>query len=64
VIWLNVGILHHAGPFSWYVTLARRLAGHGFYSLRIDLSGSPHRRHARPAGTHQAHLRLPENQHG
>jgi pimeloyl-ACP methyl ester carboxylesterase len=39
VVWLNAGLLHHVGPFGWYVTLARRLAGHGFVNFRFDLSG-------------------------
>ena len=39
VFWLNAGVLHHVGPFGWYTTLARRLAGLGFLSLRFDLSG-------------------------
>ena len=46
VLWLNAGMIHHVGPFGWYVTLARRFAELGFLSFRIDLSGvgeSPHR---------------------
>lgn len=46
VLWLNAGMVHHIGPFGWYVTLGRRLADKGFLSFRIDLSGvgeSPHR---------------------
>jgi hypothetical protein len=39
VLWLNAGVLHHVGPFGWYVTLARRLAGLGAINFRIDLSG-------------------------
>lgn len=39
VLWLNPGLLHHVGPFGWYVTLARRLAGRGVRSFRFDLSG-------------------------
>jgi len=39
VLWLNAGILHHVGPFGWYVTLARRLAGHGILNFRFDLAG-------------------------
>ena len=38
-IFLNAGMLHHAGPFRLHVDLARNLAGHGISSLRFDLSG-------------------------
>lgn len=51
VLWLNAGMIHHVGPFGWYVTLARRFAELGFLSFRIDLSGvgeSPHRNDKRP----------------
>ena len=39
ILFLNAGVLHHVGPFGWYVSLARRLAELGFLSLRFDLSG-------------------------
>ncbi|QDU24172.1 alpha/beta fold hydrolase [Urbifossiella limnaea] len=39
VLWLNSGVLHHVGPFGWYATLARRLAGRGIRSFRFDLAG-------------------------
>ncbi len=39
VLLLNPGLLHHVGPFSWYVALARRLAASGILSLRFDISG-------------------------
>jgi len=39
VLFLNAGILHHVGPFDWYKTLARRLAGCGLLSFRFDLAG-------------------------
>lgn len=39
VLFLNAGFLHRAGPFGWYVTLARRLNALGFSTLRFDLSG-------------------------
>ncbi len=39
VLFLNSGLLHHAGPHRLYVNLARRLARRGFLSLRFDLSG-------------------------
>ena len=51
VLWLNAGMIHHVGPFGWYVTLARRFAELGFLSFRIDLAGvgeSPHRSDKRP----------------
>src|SRR5437868_1693846 len=51
VLWLNAGMMHHVGPFGWYVTLARQFAELGFLSFRIDLSGvgeSPHRSDNRP----------------
>jgi len=52
VLWLNAGVLHHVGPFGWYVTLARRLAERGTLSFRFDLSGigdSPVRNDSVPA---------------
>lgn len=52
ILWLNAGVLHHVGPFGWYVTLARRLAEMGAVSFRFDLSGlgdSPGR--DKPGGT-------------
>jgi pimeloyl-ACP methyl ester carboxylesterase len=52
VLWLNAGMVHHVGPFGWYVTLARRLADQGFHSFRIDVSGvgeSPNRSDKRAA---------------
>lgn len=39
VLLLNAGLIHHVGPFDWYVALARRLARQGFACLRLDLSG-------------------------
>src|SRR4051794_18401686 len=39
VLFLNAGVLHHVGPFDWYKTLARRLAGRGLRSFRFDLAG-------------------------
>jgi pimeloyl-ACP methyl ester carboxylesterase len=39
VLLLNAGVLHHVGPFNWYVALARRLAALGFPVLRFDLAG-------------------------
>lgn len=39
VLLFNAGLLHHVGPFCWYVTLARRLAEMGLTSLRFDLAG-------------------------
>ena len=39
VLWLNAGLLHSAGPFGWYVTLARRMSEQGIASLRFDISG-------------------------
>ena len=38
-IFLNAGMLHHAGPFRLHVDLARTIATHGISSLRFDLSG-------------------------
>jgi dienelactone hydrolase len=52
VLWLNAGMVHHVGPFGWYVTLARRFAELGLLSFRIDVSGvgeSPNRSDKRPA---------------
>jgi pimeloyl-ACP methyl ester carboxylesterase len=51
VLLLNAGMVHHVGPFGWYVTLARRLAALGLHTFRIDLSGvgeSPNRNDNRP----------------
>ena len=39
VLCLNAGLLHSAGPFGWYVTLARRMSEQGIASLRFDMSG-------------------------
>ena len=39
VLWLNAGVLHHVGPFGWYVSLAGRLAERGTLNFRFDLSG-------------------------
>jgi pimeloyl-ACP methyl ester carboxylesterase len=39
LLFLNAGVLHHVGPFDWYKTLARRLAGCGLRSFRFDLAG-------------------------
>lgn len=39
VLFLNSGILHHAGASRLYVKVARRLAADGFTSLRFDFSG-------------------------
>jgi pimeloyl-ACP methyl ester carboxylesterase len=39
VVFLNSGILHHVGASRVYVQMARRLAGHGYTSLRFDFSG-------------------------
>jgi len=36
---LNAGLLHRVGPYRLHVSLARKLAELGFYSLRVDLSG-------------------------
>lgn len=39
LVLLNSGIVHRVGPNRLYVTLARRLARHGFTTFRFDLSG-------------------------
>ena len=39
VLFLNAGLLRHAGPHRLHVHLARRLASLGVASLRFDLSG-------------------------
>jgi hypothetical protein len=39
VLLANAGLNHHVGPFRAWVDLARRLAGHGFTTLRFDRSG-------------------------
>lgn len=39
VLFLNSGILHHAGASRLYVKLARRLTGDGFTCLRFDFAG-------------------------
>ena len=47
VLMLNAGAVHAIGPNRLWVRLARRWAGHGVTSLRLDLSGigdSPPRR--------------------
>lgn len=36
---INAGLLHRVGPFRLYVDIARRIAGAGFPSIRLDLSG-------------------------
>lgn len=38
-VFLNAGLLHRAGPHRLHVQLARRLAAHGYFSLRVDLGG-------------------------
>lgn len=38
-IMLNAGFIHRIGPNRLYVLLARRLAAHGFLSVRFDHSG-------------------------
>jgi hypothetical protein len=38
-ILINAGLLHRVGPFRLYVDIARRIAGAGFPSIRLDLSG-------------------------
>lgn len=38
-IFLNAGLIHHAGPHRLYVQAARRLARAGFRVLRFDSSG-------------------------
>jgi len=45
VVLVNAGSTHRSGPGRLYTTLARRLAGRGYASLRFDLAGlgdSPH----------------------
>lgn len=39
VLLLNAGLLHRVGPHRLYVELARRLAGEGVATLRVDLAG-------------------------
>ncbi len=39
VLFWNVGINHHVGPYRLFVDLARRLADADFCSLRFDVSG-------------------------
>jgi pimeloyl-ACP methyl ester carboxylesterase len=39
VVFLNTGLNHHIGTSRLTVTMARRLAGLGFASLRLDISG-------------------------
>lgn len=39
VLLANAGLNHHVGPFRAWVDLARRLASHGFTTLRFDRSG-------------------------
>lgn len=39
VLFLNSGILHHAGASRLYVRIARRLASSGFHCLRFDFAG-------------------------
>ncbi len=38
VVLLNAGLVHRVGPFRLHVELARRLAGRGFLTLRLDQS--------------------------
>ncbi len=50
-VFLNAGVVHRVGPNRMYVIAARRLAGLGFTSVRVDLSGlgdSPSRRDSLP----------------
>lgn len=51
VILLNAGADWHIGANRLYVSLARQWARHGYYVLRMDLSGigESGRRHGRPA---------------
>ena len=39
VLVLNAGVVHRVGPHRLHVVLARRLAGYGISSFRLDLSG-------------------------
>src|SRR5690606_33422878 len=39
VVLLNAGVVHRVGPHRLNVSLARRLAGVGLTSWRVDLSG-------------------------
>ncbi len=39
VLFLNAGVVHRVGPHRLHVRIARRLAGAGIASLRLDLSG-------------------------
>lgn len=39
LVFLNAGVLHRIGPHRQHVTLARRFAGRGVASIRVDLSG-------------------------
>lgn len=39
IVFLNSGAANHVGPGRLYVELARRLARHGFRTLRLDASG-------------------------
>ena len=39
ILLLNAGLIHHVGPNRMYVDLARRLANHGFTSIRFDMTG-------------------------
>ncbi len=39
VLFLNAGLIQHAGPSRLWVTLSRRLAASGLRAVRLDLSG-------------------------
>ena len=39
IVILNAGVLHRVGPHRLHVNLARRLADHGVFALRLDLGG-------------------------
>src|SRR5207247_1850614 len=39
IIMTNAGCVHRIGPHRFYVPMARRWAGLGFWVFRIDLSG-------------------------
>jgi len=38
-LFLNAGLTHRVGPYRLHVSLSRALAGMGFRSMRVDLSG-------------------------
>lgn len=66
VLFWNVGVQHHVGPYRIWVELARRLAAAGFQSLRFDLGnmGDSEAGRGTPADDVRAAMGAVEKKHG